>query len=306
MIPTPAMPAGRFFSQKWFRPLPYLLSLVALPLWAQSADDDWLGLEPVASSTRLGWVYSRDQQELVSNSVYLQQTLSTSTSLALDFSRDRLPGERQTFNSDDLNATFQLAFGPVWSGALGYRFQGQSRELEIRQSRLQLDFAPGPLFLSLQRQQGELRLYPRDDLTLSIDLPEYIGSDLDSTAITLGWWFDSLTLSGQYIEIDYQRDLARLAARPLFQLLVKPAVLAQSGLLISRQTRITLEVPWRNESFALQGLSSTSVLDRSSLNSLQLNWTHMLDQHFSSQFQLSRNTGSEPNWSVGIGLEWNT
>ena len=278
--------------------------VLLMPVVALAANDDWIGLDD-APATRAGFNLSRDQQDNTGFELYLQQQLSPASQIDLDFSRDRLAQSDQTFNSDDFNARLALDLNPAWRTTLGYRFQGQRQQLEIEQFSLRAEYTPYPGFIALELSSGDLSLFTRNDVPARFNPGQVVHSNLNSAQVTVGWWFEDFSLSAQYRNIDYQRDVSQLETRPLLQLLVEPGALAQSGLLLSRQASIDLAFPLQQNQFGAHLQSSTSALNRQSVHSLQLDWTQQLDSHLDALFFISRNQGSEPNWTLSAGLEWN-
>ena len=288
------------------RKLPLLLLPgLLMPMLSLADNDDWIGLEDEAARSRAGFLLSQDQQDNQTQSLYLQHNLSDSAELYLDYSQDRLNQPQQAFISEDFSGELSFDLNPDWRMAIGYQFQGHNGELEINQSALRVEYAPWPAFMSLQWSAGDVRLYARDDLPGHSNTARSIRSDLASQQIELGWWFDDFTLSAQYRHYDYQRDISQLETRPLLQLLVKPGALAQSGLLISQQSSIDLSIPFEPHRFGAHILSSTSALNQRSIRSLQMDWIHNLDTHFDAMIFISRYQGSDPNWTLSAGLEWN-
>jgi len=282
-----------------------LLPGMLMPMLALADNDDWIGLEDEAARSRAGFLLTLDQQNNRTRSLYLQHSLSDSTEVYLNYSHDRLNQPQQAFISEDFSAELLLDLNLDWRIAAGYQFQGHNGELEINQSALRIEYAPWPAFMSLQWSAGDVRLYARDDLSAVVNAGRSIRSDLGSQQIELGWWFDDFTLSAQYRDFDYQRDISQLETRPLLQLLVKPGALAQSGLLLSRQSSIDLSIPLEPHRFGAHIQSSTSALDNSTIRSLQLDWIHNLNAHFNAMIFISRYQGSDPNWTISAGLEWN-
>ena len=281
----------------------------APPGWADAAldDNDWIGLdmEIDESATRIGFLLSQDQQNNSTQSLYLLQTLTPASRIHVNISRDRLNHPQGVFNSEDFSAEFLLDLDTQWTAAAAYQFQGQTGELEIEQFALRAEYAPSPGYLTLQWSDGDASIYARDDLPARFDPGRNLRSDLSSLQLELGWWFDDFTLSAQYRHYDYQRDVTQLDTRPLLQLLVKPGVLAQSGLLVSQQSSVNLSMPIDRHLFAAHILSTTSALNHDTIRSLQLDWMHNLNAHFDALFFISRYQGSDPNWTLSAGLEWN-
>jgi hypothetical protein len=288
------------------RALPLMmLPAMFIPLQTLADNDDWIGLESEAAQTRAGFLMTQDQQHNSTQNLYLQQTLTDSADIYLNYSRDRLNHPQQTLTSEDFSGEFLLDLNLDWAAAIGYQFQGQAGELEIEQFALRIEYAPYPAFMSLQISSGDATLFARDDLPDHFNPGRSIHSNLSSQQIELGWWFDDFTLSAQYRHFDYQRDITQLETRPLLQLLVKPGALAQSGLLVSQQSSVDLTIPFEQHRFGAHVQSSTSALNHRSIRSLQLDWIHNLGAHFDALFFISRYQGSEPNWTLSAGLEWN-
>ncbi len=136
-----------------------------------------------------------------------------------------------------------------------------------------------------------------------LNIAEEFRSDMDVVEIGFGWWFEDLGISFNYRDYDYEKEVSALGSRRLLQLLVKPAALVHSDLLLKKQTSLSLQYLLPQRSLAWHWLSSRSELDGSSdTESLQMDWTEYITDNTGLLISVGRS--DDDSWSLGLGLEW--
>lgn len=263
--------------------------------------EKWIGLddEPL---TIVGFQFSEEEQGNRSKLVYLSLPVASGNSLDVNYSQTTLVDDDIDFDSDSLYAGINVDIDDVYAISLNYQFQGQRDELEIDRYGFQLILNPFPFSAQLGYSFGEVRLFTQQDLFPDADIPEQVQSDMDVLEVQVGWWFDNLEFNVSYRNYDYQRRVSALDSRPIFQLLVKPGVLAQAGLLLAEQTDLSLLYPIDQRSLAWHWSSSRSEVDDSRVHSLQMDWTEYLTEQ--TGLLISVGGSDDINWYLGLGLEW--
>lgn len=270
--------------------------------------EDWIGLGldlDQGPSWIVGIQFTEDESKDSSRIVYLSKTLGSQVTLDLQYGTTRLVDQNDSFDSDSFYGQLDWAAGDEVDVALSYRFQGHRNEFEIDQYGLQFSYNPYPASFAVEVLQGELFIHTRDNLPFDFDTSDNVQSDLSATTVSVGWWFENFRLSAMQQRFDYEINISALGSRPLLQLLVKPAALAQSGLLISDQSRISLDIPLSERALALHLLSSRSEVNNSKTKSVQFDWLEALTDSTSLALSINRSDEDQDNWSLSAGLEWN-
>ena len=262
--------------------------------------DDWIGLE-AAPTWRAGYAYSYQQDGSDGHRLSLGHNLTSAAGVQLNWGRDQLVDEATEFDSESFNAALWWAVDDRISSSLEYRFDGEPGELEIEQLGLALTFTPWPLSMTLELRQGAVALFTREEITRP-DIPNRVDSDVETLRVSVSWLSDAWILDLTVEDYDYQRDLSALATRPLLQLLVKPGVLANSGLLVkhNRSLGLTLYRPQRD--WTGQFAHSVSAVDDSNSRDLAFDWReyhHGFDMIYSTGYNLD----DDAAWSIAIGFE---
>lgn len=283
----------------------FCIMLVLFFVPTAQADEDWIGLES-QSSWLAGVRMTQDESEDQTYSVYLSLTTRSNIMLDLQASDSTLVDEDERFDSDSFYGQLNLPLDINSQLGFSYQFQGQQQELEIEQFGIQLGFDPYPFFGSLEYSDGDLYIYTRSEIPTILNVPDSVRSSMRSQSIQLGWWFDSFSLSLFYQDFNYEENISALADRPLLQLLVKPAALAQTGLLVSNQASLSLALPLPQRALSLHHFLTRSAIDNSETLSLQLDWLETLGRHSSLFLSLSHSDEADNNWSIAVGLEWNS
>ncbi len=264
--------------------------------------EEWIGLddEPL---TIVGFQYSEEQQGDHSRLVYLSLPVTSTNSLDVNYSQTSLNDEDIRFDSDSLYAGINVEIDEVFAISLNYQFQGQGNELEIDRYGFQLLINPYPFSAQLAYSFGEVRIFTQQNIFPNANIPEKVESDMDIFAVQVGWWFNRFGFNISHRIYEYQKQVSALGSRPLFQLLVKPGVLVQSGLLLAEQTDFSLQFPFEQRSLVGHWTSSRSEIDDSRVHSLQMEWTEYITGQTGLLISVGRSDGN--NWYLGLGLEWN-
>ena len=283
----------------------WVLSITALVFKPGFCSDDWIGLQADTAWTagvRVNQYESGDHDR----ALYFFSTLPRSAYINFQISQSTLEDNGDTFDSDDYLVRTGWSVTDEMDLGLGYQYQGKSRELEIEQYALQLDWSPFPAFFSLQVSRGDVYLFTRDITPPIEDIRNRVQSDMHSYAFGAGYWFDSFSLSARSQRYDYERDLTALNTNRVVQFLLQPGALAQTGLLIAEQSSLTLDYPLDKRDLAWHVLISRSALDNSETRALQFDWIEQLNRHSSLYLSLNRSDEDQDRWSFGVGLEWNS
>lgn len=264
--------------------------------------EEWIGLNDEPPMI-IGFQYSEEEQGNRSKLVYLSLPVASTNSLDVNYSQTTLIDEDTRFDSDSLYAGINVEIDEVFAISLNYQFQGQRNELEIDRYGFQLIVNPFPFSAQLGYSFGEVLIFTQQDIFPNANIPENIQSDMDVLEVQVGWLFDRFGFNVSHRNYDYQKKLSALGSRPLFQLLVKPGVLVQAGLLLAEQTDLSLQYPLEQRSLAWHWSSSRSEIDDSRVHSLQMDWIEYLTEQTGLLISLGRS--DDFNWFLGLGLEWN-
>jgi hypothetical protein len=263
--------------------------------------EEWIGLDDEPPMI-IGFQYSEEEQGDHSRLVYLSVPVASTNSLDVNYSQTTLIDEDIRFDSDSLYAGINVEIDELFAISLNYQFQGRRNELEIERYGFQLIENPYPFSAQLGYSFGEVLIFTQQDIFPNANIPENIQSDMDVLEVQLGWWFDRFGINISHRNYEYQKQLSALGSRPLFQLLVKPGVLVQTGLLLAEQTDLSLQFPLEQRSLILYWSSSRSEVDDSRAHSLQMDWTEYLTEQTGLLISVGRFDDS--NWHLGLGLEW--
>ena len=264
--------------------------------------EEWIGLDDEPPMI-IGFQYSEEEQGNRSKLVYLSLPVASTNSLDVNYSQTTLIDEDNRFDSDSLYAGINVEIDEVFAISLNYQFQGQRNELEIDRFGFQLIVNPFPFSAQLGYSFGEVLIFTQQDIFPNANIPENIQSDMDVLEVQVGWLFDRFGFNVSHRNYDYQKKLSALGSRPLFQLLVKPGVLVQAGLLLAEQTDLSLQYPLEQRSLAWHWSSSRSEIDDSRVHSLQMDWIEYLTEQTGLLISVGRS--DDFNWFLGLGLEWN-
>ena len=264
--------------------------------------EEWIGLNDEPPMI-IGFQYSEEEQGNRSKLVYLSLPVASTNSLDVNYSQTTLIDEDNRFDSDSLYAGINVEIDEVFAISLNYQFQGQRNELEIDRFGFQLIVNPFPFSAQLGYSFGEVLIFTQQDIFPNANIPENIQSDMDVLEVQVGWLFDRFGFNVSHRNYDYQKKLSALGSRPLFQLLVKPGVLVQAGLLLAEQTDLSLQYPLEQRSLAWHWSSSRSEIDDSRVHSLQMDWIEYLTEQTGLLISVGRS--DDFNWFLGLGLEWN-
>lgn len=284
------------------KPFRGLLVMLSLMIETALAADEWIGLDTEAP-TIVGFQYSEEEQGNRSNNLYLSLPIGLTASLDFDYSQTELIDDDIRFDSDSLVAALNLDINDMSAILMGYQFQGQRDEIEIDLFDFQLSFHPDHFSAQLGYSFGELVVFTQQDILPDLNFPEEFRSDMDVVEFGFGWWFENLGIAFNHRSYDYQENVSALGSRRLLKLLVKPAALVQSDLLLKKQTIISLQYFLAQRSLAWHWSSSRSELDGSSdVQSIQMDWTEIITGATGLLISVGR---SDDNiWFLGLGLEW--
>ena len=286
--------------------LKFILLFIVISSWScrvLANTDDWIGLEPEPSLT-LGYIYSHDQADNSTRSIYLSKQLTEAATINIDLSKDRLQNRFDTFQSYSVYGQLDWLFENQLNLAASYQFQGQKAELEVRQYSVQLGYSPYPAFMSIEFMSGNVEIFTREVIPRIIDIADRLASDFNATTYHIGWWFDLFSLSVRHQIFDYKRDISVLSSRPLLQLLIKPAALVQSGLLLSDRTTLSIDYPLEKRRLTGHIMQTRSAISNLITRSVQLDWSESINNSTSLILSINRSDEQQDNWFFSIGLEW--
>lgn len=293
------------------RTIPLLLLLpLSLP-WGQlraATDDDWSPEDwidtPTREPTSLYASFTRDQQRNQTLSFGLSLPLGDAAGLSLFLDRSRLQGDGEDFDSSDIGGELGLRIDERLQLFGGYRYQGQSGDLEIGRWSLGARLGGERLALRIDYANGPVTVYARDDLPPNWRVAS--SRDIDSERWTLqldgggsNWaWFAT------WSDFDYASDLSRIGSSALLQLILSPGALEQADLLPERQLRLGLQWLAGENSLGLQWAQSRNAVDDDTSDSLALDLSHPLSARLSLQLGVGHVLDSDQPWSLTAGLEW--
>ena len=293
------------------RTIPLLLLLpLSLP-WGQlqaATDDDWSPEDwidtPTREPTSLYASFNRDQQRNQTLSFGLSLPLGDAAGLSLFLDRSRLQGDGEDFDSSDIGGELGLRIDERLQLFGGYRYQGQSGDLEIGRWNLGARLGGELLALRIDYANGPVTVYARDDLPPNWRVAS--SRDIDSERWTLqldgggsDWaWFAA------WSDFTYENDLSRIGSSALLQLILAPGALEQADLLPERQLRLGLQWLAGENSLGLQWAQSRNAVDGERSDSLALDLSHPLSPRLSLQLGVGHVLDSDQPWSLTVGLEW--
>ncbi len=280
-------------------------ALVALVMFTPVQAEDWMGLDDEVP-VLLGARYTVDGADNDTTDFFLSAPLNDQIILDLEYQRSHLSDGRETFSSDTIFGQLGFQLTETVDLQLAYQFQGQPEELEVTQFQLQLDYQPYPAFASFSYSQGDVTIFTLEELVGIFEIESSYHSDMRVTGFSIGWWFEDFSLSTSYLDYDYERNISALGSSPLLQLLVKPGVLAQSGLFIDKQMVISLDVLLQQRELIGHLISNYSEIDRQRTRALQLDWIEPLSASTNLSVSIYRSDDRSDNWSLTLGLQWNS
>ncbi len=293
---------------------PALFSLLLLlpacgRLWA-AANDDW-SLEdridtPRQEPTSLNASFSRDQQQNLTLSLGLSLPLGDAAGLSLFLDRSRLQGDGEVFDSNDIGGELRLRIDERLQLLGGYRYQGQSGDLEISRWSLGARLGDDDLSLRIDYAHGPVTVYARDDLPLHWSIASRRDIASERWSLQLDGGGSDWAWLAAWSEYDYEIDLGRISSSALLQLIVAPGALAQADLLPERQWRLGLQGLIGKNLLGLQWAQTRNAVDGERCDNLALDLYHPLNQDLTLQIGIGHLLDSDQPWSLTIGLEWIT
>lgn len=279
---------------------------MTLPLCIHTyASDEWIGLQP-ETSWAAGLYLNHYEAGDTSRNLFVFATLPRSILLNVQLGSSTLEDNGESFDSNNYYAQLGWSAVPDIDVGISYQFEGQSGELEIEQLALQMDWNPYPAFFTAEISRGDVYIFTRDITPPIRDIRNRIQSDIDSYTLGIGYWFEAFSLSARVQRYDYELNLSALSTNPVLQILLQPGALAQTGLLVSEQSSITLTYPLEKRDLSWHLFITQSALDNTQTRALQFDWSEQLNKNSSLFVSLNRTDEEKDNWSFGVGLEWNS
>jgi len=296
------------------RPAPLLFSLLLLSLpcaeLRAAVDGDWDPEDwidaPLREPTSLYASFTRDQQQNQTLSLGLSLPLGDATGLSLFLDRSRLQGADEDFDSSDIGGELSLRIDERLQLFGGYRYQGQSGDLEIGRWNLGARFGGETLSLRIDFADGPVTVYARDDLPPNWRVASSRDIDSERWSLQLDGGGNDWAWFAAWSDFDYASDLSRIGSSALLQLILSPGALEQADLLPERQLRLGLQWLAGEDSLGLQWAQSRNAVDGERSDSLALDLSHPLDERLSLQLGIGHVLDSDQPWSLSAGLEWIT
>lgn len=276
--------------------------LLSSSLPAQALAEDWIGLEN-ESVTQLGYSYSLDQDDSDSHQLSLYHTPDSITHINLQYSQNNSVTDSGDFDYDDFQGQLRWTLDKNFQLGFSYQSQGKERELEISNIGILGSYTQFPYIFSMEYRSGSLSIYTRSNIN-NAQVPDRMDSDIDSYHYSFTWIREELDFYLNYQTYQYEKDLSPLDTSIVLQILVKPGVLVNSGLLLSSMA--SAGVTWYQNQHELSWFLSSAnyEVDDSQTNSLQFDWRNQRQQ-FSIIYSAGITDDSQDNLSIGIGFEWN-
>jgi hypothetical protein len=280
---------------------PALLATTTLPTRAFA--EEWIGLDEKPQSTQIGYNYSRGQDGSDSHQFTFDHAPDLDHSFNLQYSRNNTATDNGDFDYDDLSGQLNWQAGDEFRLGISYQYQGKSNELEIENIGLMASYAPLSYLFMFEYRSGNLDAYTRSNIG-NAQVPDRFSSAIDSYHFSATWIQEDYDLFLNYQNYQYEKDLSTLNSSALLQALVKPGVLANSGLLLSSSTALGVTLYQDKQQLTLMLANVNYEVDNSDSNSLQMNWRSPLSG-FSVIYSGAITDDSQDNLSFGIGFEWN-
>ncbi len=273
-------------------------ALSPVPLHAE----DWIGLddEPL---TQLGYAYSLGQDDSDSHQLSLYHELDSTIDISIQYSYNSTATDTQDFSYDNFFGQLSWIASENLRMGIDYQYQGKDQELEISNLGLMASYTRFPLTVSFEYRSGSLNAYTQSQIISSL-VPDRIESDMHSEHYSINWFSQDYGVYINHQQYHYEKNLSALNNQPLLQALVKPGVLANSGLMLNASTvaGITYYQDKRELSWLLA--HSRFEVDDSQTDSLQFEWREIMQQ-LSIVYSVAATDEANDNLSFGIGFEWN-
>ncbi len=290
--------------------LPVFMAMLAFasPRLQAATDDDWSGddwitaptTEPLVLSVSIGVLEGGD------SSLGGQLSLPLGDHLVLDLagSRTRLEDNGGQFDSNDLEARIRFRLGDQVRLLAGWRFQGQSDELEIRQYHLGFAHETGSFDIALRLHRGSATVYSRSGLSGFFDIPERRRTDLSGWSVSLGGSGDDWGWFADWEALQYDDDLSALGRLRLLQLIIEPGALRQTGLLIRDRGSFGLIRYLDRDSWSLGLTQTRNEVDGERSRDLGLDGQIAWGKNRWLLMGIGYGLDAGQPWSASIGLQW--
>ena len=268
---------------------------------AQLKAEDWIGLddEPL---TQLGYAYSRGQDDSDSHQLSVLHELDDETDLSIQYSYNKTATDTEDFAYDHFFAQLGwLSAGNLRLG-INYQYQGKQQELEITNLGLLASYTLFPYIFSFEYRSGSLSAYTLSQINSPL-VPDQIDSDMHSEHYSANWFYQDYGFYINHQQYHYEKNLSALNNQALLQALVKPGVLANSGLLLNASTSfgVTYYQDERELSWLLA--HNSYEVDNSQSDALQFEWREVMQQ-MNIIYTAAITDDANDNLSFGIGFEW--
>lgn len=286
------------------RPAAILYLFILLP-GALAAAEDWIGLEeedlPILIGLDLGQDEAGDSNAAISVSLPLGQNAGYDGY----YSSTQLSDDDQEFDSLVLASSVWFQLTELLGLEVQHFFEGNESELEKETLGIALDLTQGAWNFRLQLDDGELLIFTRDDATdfLNSLIPDRLESDVSAYRLALGWQAEQWYWQTSYQEFDYDADLTRLDQSRFLQFVIKPSALAQSSLLIERNTSLLVGHADLDDDFSVLISQDRSAIDESYDEYLVLNWQRWASKNFGYLLAASFPLPAD-EIGLTLGLRW--
>lgn len=265
--------------------------------------DDWIEAPPAEApvlSVGIGAIEGGDRY------IGGQLSLPLNDRMLLDLagSRTRLEDNGERFDSNDLEAGIRFRLGDQVRLLAGWRFQGQSDELEIRQYHIGLAQETGSFDIALRLHRGSATVYSRSGLSGFFDIPQRRRSDLGGWSLSLGGSGDDWGWFADWTSLQYDDDLSALGRLRLLQLVIEPGALRQTGLLIRDRGRIGYIRYIGQDSWSLGLTQTRNEVDGERSRDLGLDGQIAWGRNRWLLLGVGYGLDAGQAWSVSIGLQW--
>ena len=277
--------------------------LALIPVHAQQ----WMGLEDDLNTTiptSIGIQSSIDDANNTSYALNLFTPLNDNILLQANLIESYLKDETITFSRSLYFAQLNFIATDTQEFALAYQYEGKKQTLETEHNQLLFRYTPYPWTIDVEFTQGSLDIFTRTDLPFANPLPSKLESDYEANSIELSWWFDGFTIAFKRKEYDYQRNISLLSSNQRLQLLVKPNALLNSGILLSKESKLSLIIPLEANQLFLSLETLTSAIDNNSNDIFSIDYSYRFNKNLRWLSAFSQTLGQTETWTLALGLEW--
>lgn len=269
------------------------------------AAEDWIGLEDTPNPFLIGLDIGQDEAGDSSGAVFMSLPLGASAGFDGYYSNTQLNDGDQEFDSLVLASSIWIELNDLVDVEMQHFFEGDEGELEKETLGIALGLRHGAWNFRIQYDEGELLIYTNDDINdfLSQLIPNRLESDVSAYTLAVGWQSERWYWQTSYQEFDYEAELTRLEQSRFVAFVITPSALAQSSILIERNTSLLIGHSDLVDDYSVLISQDRSAVDEQYEEYLTLTWQHWARPDLGYSLAASMPLPAE-ELGLTLGLQW--